>query len=194
MTRPRTMADEDVLAAAADAVAAVGPGAITLAEIGRQVGLSPATLLQRFGSKRGLLLALAQQAAQTLPRDLRQSASASAPVAAMVNTFAELAAGVRTSSEFANHLAFLLLDLGDPDFRDLTRTYALAVEAAISDVLAAGQASGELLSGPLDDDLPRLVHAAYNGALLTWGMTGESEPAGQVRRHLHQILDPYLAA
>ena len=39
---------------------------------------------------------------------------------------------VRTSAEFANHLAFLLLDLTDPQFQQISRDYATAVEQAIA--------------------------------------------------------------
>ena len=36
----------------------LGPARLTLAEVAKEAGLSPATLVQRFGSKRGLMLAL----------------------------------------------------------------------------------------------------------------------------------------
>lgn len=153
MGRPRTVTNEAVLA---------GPGQVTLGHIGAQVGLSPATLLQRFGSKRGLLLALARNGADTLPRQLTGAQHASAPVAALVEVFAGLADGVRSRKEFANHLAFLLLDLSDPEFQHISREYAAAVEHAIADVLAASRAAGELTSS--EESLARAVHAAYNGA------------------------------
>jgi len=194
VARPRTVADEDVLAAAAAAVAAVGPAALTLAEIGRRAGLSPATLLQRFGSKRSLLLALARHDAQALPRHLAEAAGADAPAVALINTFGRLAAGVRTSAEFANHLAFLMLDLTDPQFQQVTRDYAHAVEVAIDHVLDASRAAGELNPSSVDEaHLARAVHAAYNGALVTWGMTGEGHPDEEVTRQLSQLLTPHFA-
>ena len=39
------------------AVAVVGPARLALTDVARETGLAPATLLQRFGSKRGMLLA-----------------------------------------------------------------------------------------------------------------------------------------
>lgn len=183
-----------MLAAAAAAVAAVGPAALTLAEIGSRAGLSPATLLQRFGSKRGLLLALARHDAQALPRQLAEAANADAPVAALINAFGRLAASVRTSAEFANHLAFLMLDLTDPQFQQVSRDYAHAVEVAIDHVLDASRAAGELDTSSLGEaHLARAVHAAYNGALVTWGMTGQGHPGKEVTRQLSQLLTPHLA-
>jgi AcrR family transcriptional regulator len=58
MPRPRTVTDEHILGAAHRAMARLGPGRLTLADIAKEAGLSPATLIQRFGSKRGLMLAL----------------------------------------------------------------------------------------------------------------------------------------
>jgi AcrR family transcriptional regulator len=189
MARPRTVPDEAILAGAAAAVADFGPNDVTLAQIGERVGLSAATLLQRFGSKRGLLLALARRGADALPAHLSAARSAEQPVEALIEAYAAIAAQVRSSTEFANHLSFLLLDLSDPEFREITRDYTLAVETAISTVLRAGG-----VTGPGTDGLARAVHAAYNGALITWGMAGDgSPPAGHVRTQLRHVLRPWLA-
>ena len=56
--RPRTVPDEQILGAAHRAMSRLGPARWTLAEVAKEAGLSPATLVQRFGSKRGLMLAL----------------------------------------------------------------------------------------------------------------------------------------
>ena len=56
--RPRTVPDEQILTAAQRAMSRLGPARLTLAEVATEAGLSAATLVQRFGSKRGLMLAL----------------------------------------------------------------------------------------------------------------------------------------
>ncbi|MGH2614392.1 MAG: helix-turn-helix domain-containing protein, partial [Thermomicrobiales bacterium] len=61
--RPRTVTDAEILAAAERAIARHGPARLTLAHVAAEVGLTPPTLLQRFGSKRGLLLAVAARGA-----------------------------------------------------------------------------------------------------------------------------------
>ena len=58
--RPRTVSDQAILAATARVIGDLGPAKLTLARVASEVGLAPATLVQRFGSKRGLLLALAE--------------------------------------------------------------------------------------------------------------------------------------
>lgn len=184
------MSDAQILAGAARVIARVGPARMTLAEVGREAGLSAATLVQRFGSKRGLLLAVARHGADALPRQVAAARAASTPAQALIEVFAGIAGTVRSSEEFANHLAFLLLDLADPQFQRISREYATAVERAIADVLAAGQAAGELTSGDLGQ-LPRAIHAAYNGALVTWGLAGDGSPAGHVRTLLTLLLAPH---
>lgn len=170
----------------------MGPARLTLAEVGREVRLSAATLVQRFGSRRGLLLAIARHGVDTLPRLVSEAGRSTTPTHALVEVFAGIAATVRTTEEFANHLAFLLIDLADPDFHQVSRDYANAMERAIAEALTAGQAAGELIPADLSR-LPQAIHGAYNGALVTWGMTGAGSAAEHVRTHLTLLLDPYLA-
>src|SRR5262249_26019001 len=59
--RPRETTDAAILEATARAMSRVGPARLTLAHVAKDLGIAPATLIQRFGSKRGLLLALARE-------------------------------------------------------------------------------------------------------------------------------------
>ena len=193
MPRPRTVSDGAILAAAARVIGEVGPDRLTLGDVGRRVGLSPATLLQRFGSRRGLLLALAGHDVDAVPARLRAAASASGGVLdALVAALVETASLIDSPARFANHLAFLLKDLADPEFQAITRRYGAGVTAAIRDVLAAAANRGELDADV--DALASLVHVVYNGALVTWGMTPDGQPADRVGQHLRQVLAPHRAA
>jgi hypothetical protein len=51
---------------------------------------------------------------------LAAARSAGTPVRELIDTFAGIAGKVRNSEEFANHLAFLLLDLADLQFQQIT--------------------------------------------------------------------------
>lgn len=57
MPRVKHLSDEDVLAGVFRLVQRIGPERLTLAAAGAEVGLSASTLVQRFGTKRALLLA-----------------------------------------------------------------------------------------------------------------------------------------
>ena len=69
MVRPRRLDDDALLERVADALqqrSSLTPW--TLAEIAGQVGLSPAGLLKRFGSRRGVLLALSRRWIDSVPK------------------------------------------------------------------------------------------------------------------------------
>jgi AcrR family transcriptional regulator len=57
MPRAKTISDDAVLDAVLELVTAAGPAALTFARAGRAAGLSPATLVQRHGSREALLQA-----------------------------------------------------------------------------------------------------------------------------------------
>ena len=183
------MDDATILAAAARAVGEVGPARLTLADVGRRVGLSAAALVLRFGSKRGLLLALAASGGDVMPTGVRAAAEADDPLAALVAVLTEHAAAVEEPGTYANHLAFLLLDLADPEFQTLSRRHTDAVTAAIADVLASAAARDLLPSRTDTAELARLVHAVYNGALITWGMAPDGRPQAAVAARLRTVLD-----
>ena len=54
MTKRKTISDDEVLDRALPVMARAGPAGFTLADIAAEIGLSPATLLQRFGDKKTL--------------------------------------------------------------------------------------------------------------------------------------------
>ena len=55
MPRHKLMSDTEVLDHALDLLHARGPQALTFAALAGAAGLAPATLVQRFGTKAGLL-------------------------------------------------------------------------------------------------------------------------------------------
>src|SRR5918995_1893473 len=115
--RPRTIDDEAILEAAARTISRLGPSHFTLADVAGAVGLSPATLVQRFGSKRGLMLALAEQRVAGIDACFAAVRDAHpAPLEALMAAATEMTRYVDTPEEMANHLAFLQIDLSDPDF------------------------------------------------------------------------------
>ncbi len=112
--RPRETSDEEILAAAARVMQCRSPAELTLADVAREAGVVPATLIQRFGTKRGLLLATCK----TGPADIAaQFAAARAkyksPLKALVELFVECTGFASTPESMANGLAYLQIDLTD---------------------------------------------------------------------------------
>ncbi len=48
--RSRLKPDSEILAGAVRIIERLGPSRFTLADVGKEVGIAPATLMQRFGS------------------------------------------------------------------------------------------------------------------------------------------------
>jgi AcrR family transcriptional regulator len=189
--RPRTATDAALLTAAARAVSRVGPSRLTLADVAAEAGVAPATLVQRFGSKRGLLLALAKQGSSAAAGEMAAFRAYDSPLAAL-RAFAECMAGMAPSpEELANHLAFLVIDLTDPEFHCHALEQARAFQVELHALLDAAVAAGEV--APCDTArLARLLQETLHGALVTWAIYREGTAREWVRQELEMLLTPYL--
>ncbi len=191
MPRPKTVEDTAVLDAAVRVIARAGPGGLTFATVAKEVDLSPATLIQRFESKRGLLLAIARRGAEDAGASLRGAARRHrSPLRALTAGLIDMSSGVASPEAMANQLAFLQIDLSDPDFHELALAHTTAVREEIEALLESALAAGELAT----EDTARLAQAVqttYNGALITWGIYRRGRLATWLRRELETLLAPH---
>ncbi|MEU8140117.1 helix-turn-helix domain-containing protein [Streptodolium elevatio] len=193
MARPRTTSDEAILQATARAIGQHGPNGLTLGAVAKEAGLAPATLVQRFGSKRGLMLALAERA----PDDTRavfaraRAAAHKSPIAALLDALVTLAVGVSTPTEMANNLAFLQLDLTDPEFRAHAAAQAAAFREETAALLDAAVFARELRDVMDTARTARSVQVVFNGTLLLWAVDGQGDPLTLLRADVEDTLRPY---
>lgn len=189
--RPRTIPDADILMAAIQVMARLGPVRLTLADVAREIGLSPATLVQRFGSKRGLLLAVAASGTEGIEAcfDMVRAAHRS-PLEALVAAATEMSRMATSPEELANHLAFLQIDLSDPDFHRHTLDMSTRTHAGYRAFLDEAVSAGELV--PCDTArLARAVSAIAGGSLIGWAIFREGTAEAFVRADLDTLLEPY---
>lgn len=194
MARPRAVEDGVILRAAAQVMGRVGPAGLTLAAVAREVGLVPGTLVQRFGSKRGLLLALADLSAREadgLTARLRREHTSA--LDALTALAVEAAAGMETPESFAHHLAFLCMDLADPELYERALAVHQAQGRAVHALLAEAADSGELRAGTDLAALVRTVQAITAGAGLTWALDRRGTLAERLREELGAVLSPYVS-
>jgi AcrR family transcriptional regulator len=189
--RPRLTSDDEILAATARAISDVGPGELTLADVAREAGIAPATIVQRFGSKRELLLAFTARMSDGVDDAFaaarRRHAS---PLRALVGQLVAMSRAMTTPDELSRHLAFLQLELEDPEFHRHTRRHADAVRTQIRLLAEAAVDQGEL--EPCDTaSLASALHVTYNGALITWAILRRGSLARHLRRELEFVLAPY---
>lgn len=191
MGRPRTKSDTVVLEAAARVFARLGPAEFTLADVAKEAGLAPATLIQRFGSKRGLLLALARMAAESADGCFVEvRARHRSPLQALFACFEMTAQMASTPETLANSLAFLQIDLTDPEFRRWTLLNAESAERGYRSLIRDAIRAGELkLSSEVR--LARLIGATLHGSMVSWALFQEGAAAEWVRRDMETLLAPY---
>lgn len=190
--RPRTVTDEAILTATATVVSRLGPARLTLADIGREVGLSPATLLQRFGSKRALLLKLAKLGADMVDACFAPLRNASSPLAALVSTATAITQYMRTPEELANGLAFLQMDVSDPEFHAFALEHSRQTAAGYRMLLDAAVEKGELRRCDTAR-LARAITALSGGSLIEWAIHRKGSAAAWVRQDIETLLEPYRA-
>lgn len=171
-----------------------GPARLTLADVAAEAGLAPATLVQRFGSKRGLLLAVARAAAPDARRRFVKLSRAEqpGPLEGLIGVFAGLVAGV-TREEMANHIAFLGIDVGDPDFRALAAAQGADLRVGAARLLAEAIEAGELCAEADAVALARAVHVTFSGSLIAWALDGEGPIEETVEADLRGLLAAHSA-
>lgn len=194
MSRPKKATDEQVFAATYRAMTRLGPGELTLAEIASEAGLTAGALVQRFGSKRELLLRLAAAAKEgnaAFIRGLREKHRS--PLAVLRGYAACLADLAASPAALARNLAYLQIDLTDPDFREHLRMQAKATRVALVEVLEDAVANGELTRQADPESLARVIETALSGSLISWAIYREGDASHWLRDDLDMVMAPYLA-
>ncbi|MFI9103375.1 TetR/AcrR family transcriptional regulator [Streptomyces fildesensis] len=191
--RPRGVDDAVILRTTAEVVGRVGPAGLTLAVVAREVGMVPATLVQRFGSKRGLLLALAEQSAKDAGALFGRTRSEHEPaLEALVTLTVESMAPMASPEMYANHLAFLCIDLTDPQFHQHALAVHQAQGQAVENLLAEAVSAGALRAGTDVVALARSVQAATAGTGLMWALDRQGTLAQRLRQGIDTALSPHL--
>ncbi|MEW6322444.1 MAG: TetR/AcrR family transcriptional regulator [Acidobacteriota bacterium] len=192
--RPRKATDEAVFAAAVKVMERVGPAELTLAAIAEEAGVTPAALVQRFGSKRELLVALSRRAAAGAPAMIAALRARHGSPLAVIRAFAAGYAGLaRSPDALARNLAYLQLDLTDPELHRPLLAQARVTGRALTRLAAEAVAAGELRPGTRPAGVARLVETVISGSLMTWAVRRRGTAAAWLRRDLELALGPHLA-
>jgi AcrR family transcriptional regulator len=189
--RPRQTSDEAILAATMRVMQRRSPVDLTLADVAREAGVVPATLIQRFGTKRDLLLAACRSAPGSVQAQFGAArAKHGSPLKALIELYAECSGFAATPEAVANGLAYLQIDLTDPEFHAITLAQFTALRDETRKLLDDAVAAGELR--PCDTaDLARLIQQVNDGAMLSWAVYRKGSLTAWMRRSLKSLLTPY---
>ena len=190
--RPRTVSDEDLINATMRVMSRLGPVKLTLAEVAKEAGVTAATLVQRFGSKRAMMLKISSDAAGSADAcfAMVRAAHPRSPLAAIYAAATAMTEHMGTPEELANSLAFLQIDISDPDFHahtlEMSKKHVAGYRALLRDAIAAGELE------PHDTlRMARAINAIAGGSLIAWAIFREGTAERWVRRDVETLLSPY---
>jgi AcrR family transcriptional regulator len=191
--RPRKVSDDAIYAAAIRAMGRLGPAELTLAEIAAEAGLTASAVVQRFGSKRALLLTMSEQLAASTEGFITGLEAAHRSPLAALRAYADCMAGLAVSpAALFRNLAYLQIDLTDPEFRTHLEAQARGTRAGLEALLASARRAGELTAETDPGRLARTVEAVLSGSMLTWGFYRKGTAARWMRNDLEAVLAPYI--
>lgn len=192
--RRRKVEDVDVFAALVRVMKRRGPADLTLRAIAAEAGLTAGALVQRFGSKRALLLAHARYAAATGDVGLTVPEPRTKSPLEELRSFAAVHAQLADSPRAAlRNLAYLQNDLADPALRRHLLRLARAARAEIQQLLVDAVAKGELQADTEVETLARSIEITLRGSFVSWTLYREGAAASWLLEDLDATLRPHLS-
>jgi AcrR family transcriptional regulator len=180
--RPRVMSDDAIYLAGLQVLAEFGSDGLTLARMARVLGVTPAAVRQRFGSKRGLLLEMARRRIdQTEARFATARAAKASPLEALQSAFVAELDMIAAPQRLANAMSAYTDNIGDEEMRSCFATELAAMERHIGQLLAEAIAAGEI-GGPVTPELVSTVLAAVEGTMLIWAIAPRGDLEARIRQ------------
>ncbi|HEX9704151.1 MAG TPA: hypothetical protein VGA20_02755 [Gemmatimonadales bacterium] len=159
-----------------------------------EAGVTAGALVQRFGSKRALLLTLTERVADWTGEMFAGLRAASTSPLGALRGYADCLAQMGESpGGLAHHLAYLQIDLADPDFHKHVQRQARATRLEIRKLLDEARTAGELAPATDTVRLARTVEAIVGGSLLAWAFYREGAVKQWVQEDLESVLMPHLS-
>lgn len=180
MPRKKQQSDEALLEALMPAIFSKGPREFTLAEAAGAAGLSAATLIQRFGSKQGLVVAALEltnrrnfAALDNLPPEKGAKA--------VIRIFVERTPAPEHEHLLSDQLLWLRESMADPEINAVSRDYFVKFRRTIAERMPP--------LGIPADEAALLVEAQWHGAMTQWGIGRDGHLRGYVERSLYNWFE-----
>ena len=158
MARKKSISDDEILDAALPVMVREGPAGFTLAKLAAEIGMAPATLIQRFKDKKTLINRVFARDNERFALWLAEQPKGRG-VQKVLALF--LPAEMYGEEDFADHLLWLREDFRDPVLNKLSRARFHLLRKAIAERMPKTRVSAEVSA--------RLIEAQWQGALNQWG-------------------------
>jgi AcrR family transcriptional regulator len=177
MARHKSISDEALLDAVLDHMMTIGPANLTFAQAGKAAGLSPATLVQRYGDKDRLIEATLLHAWNRLDQETA-AADASEPLTpeGAIRLLLRLAPGENADVQETDGLLILHEDISNPKLRARGAAWGAALATALGRRLTTDAAQIQLLGWQMAN--------IWLGARIWWAFTRTDTAETAIRRAL----------
>ncbi|OBZ92808.1 TetR family transcriptional regulator [Pararhizobium polonicum] len=179
MARHKSISDEALLDAVLGRILSIGPSNLTFAQAGKAAGLSPATLVQRYGDKDSLLEAALLHAWSRLDQETAK-ADAEEPLSpdGAIRLLLRLAPGKTAESDETDGLLILHEDIRNPVLRARGAAWGAALAIALGRRLTADTSRATLLGWQMA--------GVWLGARIWWAFTRQEPFDIAIRRSLEE--------
>jgi len=184
MPRPKTLSDAEVLAAANRLLHEHGPEALTFGRLAHACGLSASTLVQRFGTKTGLVQAALLHAWDGLDAKTAQlAAEAPRTPAGALQILVALSRDYGGIESYAEGLLILREDLRDPVLRARGAVWKRALSEALDACFA---------QTPAPPGTGLMLATQWQGSLLWWSFDPQGPVEGFVEESLQRVVSAII--
>jgi AcrR family transcriptional regulator len=175
------ISDEQVLDDLFGLILETGPDGLTFAQCARACGLSPATLVQRYGNRQGLVEAVLLRAwdrlqAETEAADIEEAVTPQGAIDLLMRLMPPEAA----ERNAADGLLLLREDIRNPNLRARGASWGHTLACALGRRLSSDRHEAERLGWQMA--------ALWQGAHTWWAFTRHGEAEHAIRRMLEEWL------
>lgn len=179
MPRKKKKDDAVILKIILEVIIKVGATRFTLEDLSKKTGLSPGTLLQRFGSKRNILHQAMELAHHDLKENLdKEPAIHLSPKKEIIRIYLALASSFDHPRDVAGGLDILKLDIIEKKLNALARNYFTIRRAKIESLLLLAQEKKEIAANIKVSEMTGHLEALWQGYIILWALTGD-QPINQ---------------
>jgi Transcriptional regulator len=177
MSRGKTISDQDLLDRLFPALMRHGPSGLSFAGASHAAGLAPATLVQRFGTREGMVEAILLRAWDRLDETTAVAdAEASLDSAGAVDLLLRLTDSDTAEHNFTDGLLLLREDIRNPMLRARGARWGERLAAALGRRLCDDADRGTQLGWQMA--------SLWQGALVWWAFRQDAKPEVKVRNVL----------
>jgi len=193
MGRPKKLSDDECLEQAFDVISREGFESFTLEQVGRAVGLSPAALIKRFGTKDRLARAARDRKWDVNLEQVAAAQSDSLRGLASLSHFVKLIARSVDSKRLGEHMRLLGSQSDEPRSRKRVAAYFRGTRERVALCLREAVEDEELR--PIDvERVAFSLEALIQGAIFQFGFLERRGIENHLHEHVQTFLEPYRKA